>query len=82
MATSPDASPLFHVEEQEVLYWRTAVDAPDKEAARTLVTNGSGTGEVVGKTLVSRLVTNVHQVTDHCADMGCYDFDHEEREGL
>lgn len=73
---------LFHVEEQEVIYWRTAVDAVDKDAAYTQITNGSGEGEMVGKTLVDRRVTNVHPVTDACIDHGCYDFDHEEREEL
>lgn len=82
-APAPDAPRmLFHVEEQEVTYWRTAVDAPNKEDAYTQITNGSGEGEVVGKTLVDRRVTNVHLVTDACIDMGCYDFDHEEREEL
>jgi hypothetical protein len=82
----PDQPPadrtLFHVEEQEVIYWRTAVESANAEDARAIVTGGSGDGEVVGKTLVSRLVTNVHPVTDGCVDRGCYDFDHEEREEL
>lgn len=78
-----DAAPtLFHVEEQEVLYWRTAVDAPDAETARATVTSGKGSGEVIGKSLVDRRVANVHPVTDTCVDRGCYDFDHEEREEL
>ncbi len=86
MATIPpdqpaDAPPvLFHVEEQEVLYWRSAVQATNAEAARDAVTNGSGDGEVIGKTVVSRLVSNVHPVSDGCVTRGCYDFDHEEKE--
>jgi hypothetical protein len=83
LAQQPDPTlMLFHVEEQEVIYWRTAVDAADKDAARDLITNGSGEGEVVGKSIVSRLITNVHPVTDGCLDLGCYDVDHEEREEL
>ncbi len=73
---------LFHVEEQEVIYWRSAVQAKDKDAARDLITGGTGEGEVIGKTLVDRRIANVHPVTDRCADLGCYDFDHEEREEL
>ena len=83
----PDQQPdapltLFHVEEQEVIYWRTAVDAVDKDAARDLITNGSGEGEIIGKTVADRRITNVHPVTDHCVNVGCYDVDHEEREEL
>lgn len=80
--TTPDAPPLFHIEEQEVLYWRSSVVAPNAEAARTLITNGSGEGQVMGKTIVDRRVTNVHLVTERCTALGCYDFDHEEREEL
>ena len=69
---------LFHVEEQEVIYWRTAVEAVDKEAARTLITNGSGEGELVGKTVADRRITTAHLVTDHCPALGCYDMDLEE----
>jgi len=79
----PDAPrTLFHVEEQEVIYWRTAVEAASAEDARAVVTGGSGDGEVVGKTVADRRVSNVHPVTDRCAEHGCYDIDHEEREGL
>jgi len=73
---------LYHVEEQEVTYWRTAVDAPDAETARAAVTSGTGIGEVIGKTVADRRVCNVHPVTDRCVEHGCYDIDHEEREGL
>ena len=83
MSTTPSATrPLFHVEEQEVIYWRTAVEAADLNAARDLITNGSGEGEVIGKTLADRRVSNVHPVTDRCAEHGCYDFDNEEREEI
>lgn len=79
----PDAPRiLFHVEEQEVLYWRTAVEAANAEDARAVVTSGSGDGEVVGKSVADRRITNVHPVTDHCVERGCYDIDHEEREAL
>lgn len=75
-------SALFHVEEQEVIYWRTAVDAPDAETARAAVTSGTGIGEVIGKSIADRRVSNVHPVTDSCLERGCYDIDHEEREEL
>lgn len=82
-ATAPDPPrTLFHVEEQQVIYWRTAVEAPNAEAARTLITNGSGEGEVVGKSLADQRITNVHPVTDGCSALGCYDMDHEERKDL
>lgn len=88
MATLPSDQPanapkvLFHVEEQEVIYWRSAVEATNAEDARAVVTGGSGDGEVIGKTVADRRVTNVHPVVDACVAHGCYDFDHEEREGL
>ena len=83
MSTTPSATPkLFHVEEQEVIYWRTAVQAKDKDEARDQITDGTSNSEVIGKTLVDRRISNVHPVTDRCADLGCYDFDHEEREEL
>lgn len=66
---------LFHVEEQETIYRRTAVDAPDAETARAAVTSGTGIGEMVGKTIADRRVSNVHPVTDHCTKLGCYDWD-------
>lgn len=77
MATQPPRE-LFHVEEQEVIYWRSAVEAANKEDARTQITNGSGDGEVIGKTIADRRIANVHLVTDHCTRLGCYDFDAEE----
>lgn len=67
-----EAAPTsFHVEEQEVFYWTYTIDAADKDAARTLV-DEQKKGEVVGRRLVSRLVTNVHEVTDKCTEHGCY----------
>lgn len=82
MTTLPDqpagVQTLYHVEEQEVRYWRSAVTAANAEDARATVTGGSGDGEVIGKTLVDRRVTNVHPVTDGCVTLGCYDFDSEE----
>lgn len=69
---------LFHVEEMETIYWRTAVDAPDAETARAAITSGRGIGEIIGKTIVDRRVSNVHPVTDRCMNIGCYDFDAEE----
>lgn len=80
----PAAAPLilFHVEEQEVMYWRSAVEAPDAETARAAITSGTGLGEIIGKTVAHRMVCNVHLVTDNCVKLGCYDFDSEEREAL
>lgn len=74
MTTQPaeDTPTSFHVEAQEVIYWTSTIDAPDKDAARILVIEKK-CGEVVGQKLVSRLVTNVHPVTDKCTKMGCYD---------
>ncbi len=83
MATIPPDQPvaappvLFHVEEQEVILWCTAVQAQNAEAARDAITNGSG-GEIVGKTIASRLITNVHPAADRCVKLGCFDMDHEE----
>ncbi len=69
---------LFHVEEQEVILWRTAIQARNIEEARDAITSGSGDGEIVGKTIASRLISNVHPVVDLCSKLGCYDMDWEE----
>ncbi len=66
-----NAPTSFHVEEQEVIYWTSTVDAVDKDTARVLVVERKH-GEIVGQELVSRLVTNVHPVTDRCTEQGCY----------
>lgn len=71
---------LYHIEEQEVLYWRTAVQARNADDACAAITGGTGDGEVIGKTVADRRISNVHLVTDACVERGCYDFDHEERE--
>ncbi len=67
----------FHVEEQEVIYWTSTVDAFDKDEGRTLVSEKKQ-GEIVGRAFVSRLVTNVHPVTDECTKRGCYQKPSEE----
>lgn len=73
-----DSDPAqFHVEEQEVIYWTSSIDAADKDAAHVLVIEKRG-GDVVGRKLVSRLVTNVHLVTDKCTKRGCYQRTSEE----
>ncbi len=76
-----EAAPtLFHVEMQEVIYWTYAIDAASsKDIARTLV-DDKKRGEVVGQKLVSRLVTNVHPVTDRCTEQGCYQHSFEEKD--
>lgn len=75
---STEAAPtLFHVEVQEVFYWTYAIDAARKDLARTLVMEKKR-GEVVGRKLVSRLMTNVHPVTDNCTEIGCYQRPSEE----
>ena len=67
-----DAPPtLFHVEEQEVIYWTSVIDAANKDIARMLIVERKQ-GELVGHQLVSRLVTNVHPVGERCTEMGCY----------
>lgn len=68
---SETAPTLFHVEEQEVFYWVRQIDAANKDLARIFVFE-NGRGEVVGHHLVSKLVTNIHPVTDKCAELGCY----------
>ncbi len=72
MTEQPDEElpTIFHVEEQEVIYWTRAIDASDKDAARVLVIE-EGHGEVVGRRMVSRLVTNIHPLTDACDKLGC-----------
>ena len=80
MNTPPPAkaeSVSFHVEEQEVIYYTSAIDASDTDAARILVVEAKS-GEVVGHQLVSRLVTNIHPVTDKCGEHGCYGKSSEE----
>jgi hypothetical protein len=64
---------------QEVFYWTYAIDAADKDLARKLVDERKQ-GEVVGRKLVSRLVTNVHPVTDRCTEQGCYQKPSEEEQ--
>lgn len=72
MAEPTEAEPtLWHVEEQEVYYRTYAVDSARKDIARKLVEE-KNQGEVVGRKLVDKRVTNVHPVTDRCADQGCY----------
>lgn len=71
------APTLFHVEEQEVIYWTSAIDAANKEDARTLVVENRG-GDIIGRKLVSRLVPTVHPVTDKCTERGCYQRTSEE----
>lgn len=70
--SAEDTTTTFHVEEQEVIYWTSSIDATNKDAAHVLVIENRG-GEVVGCKSVSRLVTNVHPVTDKCAEHGCYE---------
>ena len=72
-----DTPTTFHVEEQEVIYWTSAIDAFDKDEAHTLVVEKKQ-GEIVGREFVSRLVTNVHPVTDKRTERGCYQKPSEE----
>ncbi len=79
MSEPDDAAPTpFHVEVQEVFYWTHVIDADGTDSARTLVEEKKQ-GEIVGRKLVSRLVTNVHPVTDKCTERGCYEQPSEEK---
>ena len=71
----------FHAEVQKVFYWTYEIEADDQDAAweraDAKVSGGVVAGHperarrVVGRKLVSRLVTNVHPVTDTCVVRGC-----------
>lgn len=73
--------PQFHAEVQKVFYWTYEIEADDEDAARrraaekvsgvVVVGHPERARRVVGRKLVSRLVTNVHPVTDACAVRGC-----------
>lgn len=72
---------LFHAEVQKVFYWTYEIEAVDKDAARAIAEmkvlgvvvagHPERARKVVGRKLVSRLVTNVHPVMDACAVRGC-----------
>ena len=73
--------PQFHAEVQKVFYWMFEMEADDEEAARdraaekvsgvVVAEHPERARRVVGRKLVSRLVTNVHPVTDACDVRGC-----------
>ncbi len=72
---------LFHAEVQKVFYWTYEIEAADEDAAReraaekvsgvVVAEHPERARKVVGRKLVSRLVTNVHPVMDACAVRLC-----------
>ena len=73
--------PQFHAEVQKVFYWTYEIEAADQDAARerademvsgvVVAEHPERARKVIGRKLVSRLVTNVHPITDACAVRGC-----------
>ncbi len=61
---------LVHVEVQKVFYVTYRIEAEDADAARELASKKQP-GEVVGRKIVSRIVTNAHPITDACAVRAC-----------
>ncbi len=61
---------LVHVEVQKVFYVTYRIEADTVDAARELA-DKRRPGEVVGRKLMSRLVTNAHPITDACTVRGC-----------
>ncbi len=61
---------LVHVEVQKVFYFMYQIEAEDANAARELA-NQKCPGEVIGRKIVSRLVTNAHPIMGACDVRGC-----------
>lgn len=61
---------LHHVEVQKVFYFTYRLEAENEEVARALASK-KYPGDVVGRKLLARNVTNAHPITDTCAVRGC-----------